>query len=332
MNQDEQLVSLIIPMHNAQQYIRTCVECVKRQSYRNLEVIFINDGSTDNTIEICKKYIKNMFNVRLITIENQGVSAARNVGLDNAKGEYIAFADVDDYFSDDYIEFMMKLIKTYNADIAMCNLKKCNKAYVDNNYYNSKCINISMYSSTEALERISYQKKLSGAPVGKLISKRITNHIRFDREMSYYEDYIYVCDVVRISQKIVFGDSIKYLYVQHKGSTTHEIQKLKCMQSWRILVEHLNNYIDNYPEISNCFYSKGIAVSINLFRHFYNDMGRDESSIKEYIKNNCIRVIKDSNNKMLRRILALLLYMNIDCTMYICSKGLVLLEKMHIYV
>ena len=331
MKSNEPLVSLIIPMYNSEKYIKNCVACIKRQNYKNLEVFLINDGSTDNTVELCQKYIKDMNNVRLITIKKQGVSVARNVGLNNANGDYIAFADADDFFFEDYIEYLVHLALKYDADIAVCNYRK-QKADGLKLKNPPKKIYEKVYSITEALENVSYRKELSGSPCAKLIRKQTAEQIRFNEQMAYSEDYLYVCNAINVSNRIVFSNSIKYLYLQHGESATHKSQRLKRIQSWQALIENLDIYINMYPEISNCFYSKGIAVSINLLRGFSCNIETEKTDIKKYIKKNSLRVAKDKNNTLKRRIMALMVYVNTDYTIFLFAKGLRMLEKIHIYI
>mgnify|MGYP002511105663 CR=1 FL=1 len=114
------LISVIVPVYQVSKYIRECVDSLLCQTYRRLEIILVDDGSTDGSGEICDSYAKEDDRIRVIHQENRGLSAARNTGLDYASGEYVAFVDSDDYVEPAYIEELYRLIVEYRADIAAC--------------------------------------------------------------------------------------------------------------------------------------------------------------------------------------------------------------------
>ena len=116
MEKNNVLISIIVPVYNVEKYVKKCVLSLTRQTYKNCEFIFVNDGTKDKSVEIIKR-IKDS-RIKIINQENKGVSAARNAGLDAAKGEYILFLDADDYVTNDYVEYLYKLIKNNEADFA----------------------------------------------------------------------------------------------------------------------------------------------------------------------------------------------------------------------
>ena len=113
------LISIIIPVYNAEKYLPNCLDSVINQTYKNLEIILVDDGSTDKSSEICDEYAQKDFRIKLIHKENGGVSSARNAGLALVSGDYIAWVDSDDFVAPDYIEYMYKLLKEYDADISL---------------------------------------------------------------------------------------------------------------------------------------------------------------------------------------------------------------------
>ena len=113
---DKNLVTIIVPVYNAEKTLKRCIDSILRQSYSNIEIIAINDGSTDNSLSVLKSYGKT---INIINIENNGVSNARNLGVDNANGKFILFIDSDDYISDIYVE---SLINAYEPNtLVICN-------------------------------------------------------------------------------------------------------------------------------------------------------------------------------------------------------------------
>ena len=114
----EELITIIINVYNGENFIKKCLESVINQTYKNLEILIINDGSTDNTLRICESYEDER--IRIINQENMGLSLARNVGIDEAKGEYLYFIDCDDFVEYDVIEYLYNLCKKYNTLMATC--------------------------------------------------------------------------------------------------------------------------------------------------------------------------------------------------------------------
>lgn len=125
MPQKLPLISIIVPVYQVKDYISECVESLLAQTYTNLEILLVDDGSTDGSGEICDRYAERDSRVRVVHQEKQGPSVARNVGLDSAKGEYVAFVDSDDVVLPDFIEVLYRLVKEYQADIAACNYVRC---------------------------------------------------------------------------------------------------------------------------------------------------------------------------------------------------------------
>lgn len=119
-------ISIIVPIYNAEQYLNRCLDSILAQDYRELEVILVDDGSTDNSPAICDKYAKEHDNIRVLHIPNGGASLARKKGIEVSKGEYLTFADSDDYIAQSYVSKMYALIKKYGTKISACGVKRVN--------------------------------------------------------------------------------------------------------------------------------------------------------------------------------------------------------------
>ena len=115
----DKLISIIVPVYNVEKYVAECIESIIKQTYQNLEILLIDDGSTDNSGKICDKYAEKDKRIKIIHKENGGVSSARNLGLDLAQGEYIAFIDSDDFVSNKYIESLYSAIEHKDAEIVL---------------------------------------------------------------------------------------------------------------------------------------------------------------------------------------------------------------------
>ena len=117
------LISVIVPVYNVELYLQQCIDSILNQTYSNLEIILIDDGSTDNSSIICDINLEKDHRIKVIHKQNGGLSNARNVGVKNAQGKFVAFIDSDDYISEDYIEVLYRLICKYNADISVCRFR-----------------------------------------------------------------------------------------------------------------------------------------------------------------------------------------------------------------
>ena len=114
-------VSIIVPVYNSEKYLKKCIESIQKQTLKDMQIILINDGSTDNSLSICKEYQKRDNRIEVIDKANMGVSSARNTGIEAAIGEYIGFVDADDWIEPEMYENMYHQVKQMQADVCMCN-------------------------------------------------------------------------------------------------------------------------------------------------------------------------------------------------------------------
>ncbi len=131
------LISIIVPVFNSEKYISRCINSILEQTYGNFELIIINDGSKDKSLKICEEYQKKDRRIKVFNQENKGQAFARNVGLDNAKGEYISFIDSDDYVHSRFLEYLYNALISSDSDISMCYHKK---HFLDQMFYVKKNI------------------------------------------------------------------------------------------------------------------------------------------------------------------------------------------------
>ncbi len=207
------LISVIIPVYNAEEYLQRCLDSVFNNKYKNLEIICVDDGSQDRSLEV----LKAQTDPRIIVVEkeNGGVSSARNVGLKKANGEYIAFIDSDDWVHDRYFEFLSQLLKD-NVDIAQCGYAYANQ---DENDSDSEDYKNQIISSTEAIKKHEIRTKVWG----KLFRKSILSGIWFDESVSMMEDKLFCTQVLCRSGYIAFSTAKMYYYRPRKESLSNSI-------------------------------------------------------------------------------------------------------------
>ena len=154
---EEDLISIVIPVYKVEKYLEKCIESVLKQTYTNLQIILVDDGSPDNCGKICDEYAKRDSRIDVIHKVNGGLSEARNVGISKAKGRYIGFVDSDDYIKENMYEILLNLIKEYNADASICNLYDVieGKEYIRN-----KNNGIQEYSRLDILKEVLLDKNI----------------------------------------------------------------------------------------------------------------------------------------------------------------------------
>ncbi|MDB8460403.1 glycosyltransferase family 2 protein [Turicibacter sanguinis] len=213
-------ISIIIPVYNVEKYIEKCLKSILLQSFSNIEVIIINDGSSDNSEEIIEKIMKNDERVRYFKYRNEGVSIARNTGLSFAQGDYVIFIDPDDYLEVDFLENLYNAIILNNADISLCGYKITYSEDVPG--LNKDVIypfKDDIISGKTAAEKL-LEFKLDGYVWNKLIRKElmIKNNILFEKNR-YVQDYFPIFKCFCNSKKVAIVNKPLYYYVQRKTST-----------------------------------------------------------------------------------------------------------------
>lgn len=213
-----ELISVVVPVYNVAPYIEKCCSSILQQDYRNIELLLIDDGSPDNSPELCGKIAENDSRVRVIHQKNAGVSAARNKGICEAVGHYVCFVDGDDYIDRDMLTYLAGILETTGSDLARCasravgeNVPK-QEEYDDNAY--------ETYSPQEALKYIYLAEKgFSATSCHLLYKKDIIEDIRFGTA-KYYEDMEYITKVVLNCSKVVSSRASKYNYL-HREDSSH---------------------------------------------------------------------------------------------------------------
>ena len=203
------LISIIVPVYNVEPYIKKCIDSIVAQSYENIEIILVDDGSTDASGAICDNCAKKDKRTKVIHKKNGGVSSARNAGLEATKGDYISFVDGDDALRSDYIDNLYEDIVRTGADISICGFRRFNES---GETTCSEADFTGVVSSAEAMTLL-LENKFYPAPWGKLFKKKVFEKIRYNEQYTYGEDL----DVTNryLSNNLVVSldqDNKSYLY------------------------------------------------------------------------------------------------------------------------
>lgn len=210
----EDLISVVIPVYNVERYLRKCVDSVCGQTYRNTQIILVDDGSTDNCGKLCDEAAKSDNRITVIHKVNGGLSDARNYGIDIAKGKYITFIDSDDYISEDYLEYLYSLICDNDAEISICGHIKTKS---EDDRTRLQVTSQECLTREKALEEMLYAQKFSTSAWGKLYLTKFFFDVRYPYG-KFSEDMFTTYKVINKANKIVYGDQICYYYLRRNGS------------------------------------------------------------------------------------------------------------------
>lgn len=211
----EELISVVVPIYNVENFLEKCVDSILSQTYSNLEIILINDGSQDNCLKICRNYELKDSRIIVIDKKNGGLSSARNAGIDKATGKYIMFIDSDDYIEKNMVEKLYNNISLNDADISICNFFF---TYKNENKRNKAILNTTIDDESKfsyLYGKYSLQTIISW---NKLYKKELFNEIRYPDGLIHEDQYI-ICDLLDKSKKINYmTDEFLYYYVQRDNS------------------------------------------------------------------------------------------------------------------
>lgn len=214
----KELISVIIPIYMVEKYLNKCIDSVINQTYKNLEIILVNDGSKDNCKKICEEYAKKDSRIKIINKSNGGLSDARNKGLEVSNGKYIGFVDSDDYISKDMYKNLYENIIKYDADIAICEYIEVNENG-ENIKENKKIIEngVKIYSREEAMYKLLEDNEITNHVWNKLYKSSLFKDIEFPKGLKF-EDIAVMYKLIDKANRVVHISEILYFYVQRDGS------------------------------------------------------------------------------------------------------------------
>lgn len=238
------LISIIVPVYNVEKYLEKCINSLIEQTYKNLEIILIDDGSLDKSPDICDKWGEKDKRIKIIHKNNGGLSEARNVGIDNAKGEYISFVDSDDWIDTNFINYLYKQLELYNADISASAIVKVYKDYNEIQPINKTKVR---YTNEEALDTLLSGKDFCAVAWNKLYKKDVIRNLRFPVG-KIHEDEFFSYKVMSNANKLVLVPNAIYFYRQRTGSIMQKwsIKHLDVLEAFKERMDFMNRY---YPKL-----------------------------------------------------------------------------------
>lgn len=283
----DDLISVIIPVFNVQDYLEECIQSITTQTYKNLEIIIVDDGSTDSCASICDSFAERDTRILVIHKINGGLSDARNSGLNIATGDYIAFVDSDDFIDNDMIEYLYKLLKANDAHISICGKRD----FLEFPKYNNDLtgnIKEKVLQSQQALKLLIEDEVIQSYAWNKLYVKELFQEIRYPVG-KVYEDLYTTYKLFYVSEVIVYSNLEKYNYrinpngIVQSGKIKNEIDKVEASkeiyQFCSVNINNLENlaldrYLRNAIRLIRIIYSKNNTEQYmkelkSLFRKYY---------------------------------------------------------------
>ena len=263
------LISIIIPVYKVEKYLEKCIESVLKQTYTNLQIILVDDGSPDNCGKICDEYAKKDSRIEAIHKANGGLSDARNVGISKAKGRYIGFVDSDDYIKEDMYEILLNLIKKYDADVSICNLYDV----IDGN----ECIRnkengIREYSRIDILKEILLDKNIQSYAWNKLYKKELFDEIKYPIGKKY-EDIGTTFYLFEKCNKIVVTSEPEYYYLKRADSLVNNVTESTILDYTEIIIQrylYIKQNIKELRKYNNYYLAKTLITAHNDIENLEN--------------------------------------------------------------
>ena len=261
------MISVIVPIYNVGKFLPKCIESLIHQTYKNIEIILVNDGSSDDSLAICKKYQKIDDRIIVIDKKNAGVSSARNRGLDIAKGKYIGFVDPDDYIDVNMYSEMIESMNKYDSEIVVCGYDYLNEDYTIQRKYNEKNIEILNKKQYFSMQ-FDMPPTVRHGVYNKLYKKNLLKDLRFKENLHSSEDVFFNTKYMLLVNKAIFIHRPFYKNLVRQGSATHGGLKLNQLCDSFSVHEYMHNEATTlYPELK----MKSMAFLLDVCLLKYNE-------------------------------------------------------------
>lgn len=265
-------ISIIVPVYNVENFIGKCIESILGQTFKDFELILVNDGSIDRSGEICEEYSKKDKRIVVFHKENGGQSSARNAGIEAAKGSYIGFVDSDDWVHSDMYKILYSKAIELESDIAACNIIRFNKD--SSKYYFCNDNSDYVYDRNNAMNELYLNERLTFSPCNKLYKRDLFRGIRF-KEGYILEDIDFSYRIIHECNRIFYTGQALYNYRYNDNSTMRKVFSKKRLDEFEVRKNLYLFYLKNYPAHANEVYAEwfltGLMLYINIGKYYKSE-------------------------------------------------------------
>ncbi len=298
------LISVIIPVYNVEDYLSKCIESVLAQTYKNTEIILVDDGSTDKCPGICDKYAALDNRIIVIHKENGGLSDARNTALSIARGQYVMCVDSDDYLEETTTQLLYESLIDSGSDISTC----AYKVYHENEIADTQTSASEklVMERDQALQAMMYQKNVTHSAWGKLYKKSLFENIRYPIGMNY-EDLGTTYKIFSKANKVVCNTFVGYNYLQRKGSIINSQFQPSRMDALLLAKRQLDYIVTNHPGVilaaKNRLFMESVYIALEIPEH-NKDYDKFATECRLVMRRLSREVLLDVNSKTISRLYA----------------------------
>lgn len=308
--QVNELVSVIVPVYNVEKYLNKCIDSLINQTYKNIEILLIDDGSTDKSGKICDSLKNKYKNIKVYHKENGGLSDSRNYGIEKAKGKYVMFIDSDDYIDCDFIQKLLYSLINNNSDI-------CSGAKKYEHYSKITIINDGdgfSLSSKETLKKMILKQDIDNSVCDKIFKKELFDNIKFP-ENRYYEDIATTYKLMLNSVYISHVNHVYYHYVMRSNSISKEEFNYKQFDSLLFTMQQKKDIVRIYPDLlleCNANYYLELMSTLRRINKSTNkkNFKVENKKIKKLFKVDFINIMKNPYIPIYKKIMAIFIYFN----------------------
>lgn len=319
-------ISIVVPVYNAEKCLKKCIDSIILQTYKNIEIILIDDGSTDNSLNICKQYETKDKRIIVIHKENGGPSETRNLGIEKATGKFITFVDADDYIDTKMYEKLESDIKKYNSDIAVCKIKKVRKWEEKKHKLETKYDTIKMGKEEALNDILEIKSNITDYLYNKLYKTELFKDIRLPNG-KIFEDMDIMYKIIDKTSTITYTNYEGYYYVQHTASITRNMKQNDIIEGINIIknrykILEQNNKID-LDKLKQNRADFILKMYVAIARHNYIKLTENTKMKEEYEFYKRFSKNREKYNKLIYnynfvyKIFAVLLKKNLKLFLYI---------------
>lgn len=289
LKNEKPLVSIILPVYNVEKYLPKCMESIFLQTYSNIEIIIVDDGSNKECAELCDKYLAIDQRVSVFHKSNGGLSDARNYGIMRAKGEYITCIDSDDFVDKTYVEYLVYLILKYKSKMAICQHRFI---YDNGKVQDKKLIGDELLSSEQCLESMLYNKIIDTSAWAKLYQKRLFDNVKYPKGR-IFEDIGTTYALMLQCDYIAVGYESKYNYVYRQDSIVNDVFNPKKLDLLYMTDKMAESVIIEYPNLNKAIIRRRVYSRFSTLNQLLSTKGFDNE------KKECITFIMNNRKNIL---------------------------------